>query len=286
MKKSINTVIFKTMTNVTMIKKTDLNIVLFILIVTLMLPKSLLGQWVYDWTEIRINNQIEFTLMDSTSVYAVPSISGYAIQKRVLVKKSSIENSHLKEGSILYNEKGKEIGLAIRILNFKEQVSPINRRLAKKHIAIIINGEVNSTSFIRDSWPDRALVKLLRQKRSGGFWPSFEVYLKKFNFEKYRKDGLPDEISNAGLEAYVLPFKDYLNKKNQGFRMIIFTRGTSGIQCVMMADNEISEEKLIFPKVKLFEEKPFGSIYHFGKPNKSQSEGYEVMAYDLLPFQD
>ncbi|MDA8650390.1 hypothetical protein N9L36_01665, partial [Schleiferiaceae bacterium] len=66
----------------------------------------------------------------------------------------------------------------------------------------------------------------------------------------------------------------------------IFTRGTSAIQCVLVSNTDSKKENLDFPKIKLFEEKPYGSLYHFGKPNKNQSEGYEVMAYDLMPFED
>lgn len=253
---------------------------------TFLCSSPLSGQWVHDWAEINVNGEPAFKLIDSTSVYAKNTDNGYEVFKRVLVNKSSVQNNSLEKGSIIHNSKGSQIGTTLENLILKDSFIPTTRRLAKKYVSIMINGEVNSTSFVRNSWPDKALVRLMNQKRVGAFWPTFEEYLRKFNFIHYRKSNVPEEISDAGLNVYVLPYRDYLNKENQGFRMIIFTRGSSAIQCVLVSSVDSKKEKLDFPKIKLFEEKPFGSLYHFGKPNKNQSEGYEVMAYDLLPYDD
>ncbi len=258
----------------------------YLLLSAFLCSSSLNGQWIHDWAAISLNGKQAFQLIDSTSVYAENTNNGYNIFKKVLVNKSSVQSNTLQKGSVLRNSKGIQIGTTLEDLIFKGSFIPTTRRLAKKYISIMISGEVNSTSFIRNSWPDKALVKLIKQKRVGAFWPSFQEYLKKFNFIHYKKNSVPEEISDAGLNVYVLPYRDNLNKENQGFRMIIFTRGSSAIQCVIISSIDSKKEKLDFPKIKLFEEKPFGLLYHFGKPNKNQSEGYEVMAYDLLPYED
>ena len=258
----------------------------FFLLNTFLCSGSLHGQWIHDWAAINVDGGQAFQLIDSTSVHAQRTNNGFTIFKRVLVNKSSIQNNSLQKGSILLDSKGIQIGKTLEDLIFIDLFTPTTRRLAKKYVSILIKGDVNSSSFIRNSWPDKALVRLMKQKRVGAFWPTFKEYLKKFNFVDYKKSDVPEEISDAGLNVYFLPYRDYLNKENQGFRMIIFTRGTSAIQCVLVSNTDSKKENLDFPKIKLFEEKPYGSLYHFGKPNKNQSEGYEVMAYDLMPFED
>ena len=257
---------------------------LFVSVIFSYIPVN--GQWVHDWANITIDDLTAFQLNDSTEVRAKIIDGGYEIQKRVLVEKNSISGNKLIGGRILRNLQGEKIGKTHMDLTFKDQSAPPIRRLSKKYSAIIINGNVTSSAFVRDSWPEKALVKLINKKRVGAFWVVFEKYLKKFQFQKIDKNKLPEEIINSSLDVYVLAFKNYLNQNKQGFRMIIFTRGNSFIQCVLLSDNNLIQNSLEFPKIKLFEREPFGDLYHFSKPNRYQSEGFELVAYDLLPFEE
>ncbi len=248
------------------------------ILILLALPLS--AQWVNEWTAITVDKEPAFTLSDSTAVYAVRAADGgYDITKRVWVEKAAVADNELAAESILYNDKGQEIGHTLIDLFFEDLGVPSDRRMARKYSTGLIHGHVRSSAFISNSWPERSLVELLTEKRIGPFWDAFAAYLEKFGFEELKP--LPNELKDAGLNAWVLRYANLANQDDQRFRIIIFTRGEVGIQCVL-TDSEV----LDLPKVKLLEEKVFGQLHHFAKPNVLQSNGYEYAAYACIPLTD
>ena len=87
-------------------------------------------------------------------------------------------------------------------------------------------------------------------------------------------------MDDAGLNAWVLRYQDAKNLDEQRFRIIIFTRGEVGIQCIL-TDAEVLE----IPKLKLHEDKVYGQLHHLAKPTTAQSTGYEYAAYACIPLE-
>lgn len=237
------------------------------------------AQWVHEWTRITVDGQTAFTLSDSSAVHAERAAKGYHIQKRVWVEKSAVSQSELAAQSTLYTAQGKAMGQTLIPLALLDQGVPSDRRMAKKYVTGLIQGEVNSSAFISNSWPERSLVEFLTEKRVGPFWDNFSAYLDAFGFEKVKPQ--PEDLSDAGIDTWVLRYADARNQDEQRFRMIIFTRGEVGIQCVLT-----HEETLDLPKIKLFEEKAYGQLHHLSKPTTTQSSGYEYAAYAFIPLED
>jgi hypothetical protein len=244
-----------------------------------LLASPLSAQWVNAWTSITVDKEPAFSLSDSTAVHAVRAADGgYAITKRVWVEKGAVSDGELAAESTLYDAKGQAIGQTQKALLFDEPGIPSDRRMAKKYVTGLIHGHVRSSAFISNSWPERTLVEFLTEKRTGPFWDAFSGYLQTFGFEELKP--LPGELDDAGLNAWVLRYQDAKNQDEQRFRMIIFTRGEVGIQCIL-TDAEVLE----IPKLKLQEDKAFGQLHHLAKPTTAQSTGYEYAAYACIPLE-
>jgi hypothetical protein len=245
----------------------------------ILLASPLSAQWVNEWTSITVDKEPAFTLSDSTAVHAVRAADGgYAISKRVWVEKAAVTDGELATGSTLYNAKGQAIGQTQKALLFDEPGVPSDRRMAKKYVTGLIHGQVRSSAFISNSWPERSLVEFLTEKRVGPFWEAFSEYLHTFGFEELKP--LPSELQDAGLNAWVLRYEDARNQDEQRFRILIFTRGEVGIQCILT-----DEEVLELPKLKGQESKPYGQLHHLAKPTTAQATGYEYAAYACIPLE-
>lgn len=238
------------------------------------------AQWVNEWTVITVDKEPAFTLSDSTAVYAVRADDGgYDITKRVWVEKSAVSGEQIEPNTILFDGKGQSMGLTKSHLVLKDLGVPTDRRMARKFVTGLIHGHVLSSAFISNSWPERYLEKWLADKHFGPFWDGFSEYLEKFHFQELSP--LPFELKNAGINAWVLRYQDASNQDEQRFRMIIFTRGESNIQCVLTAN-----EVLAIPKLKLLEKTSFGQLHHLSKPNATILTGYEYAAYACIPLTD
>jgi len=245
----------------------------------ILLASPLSAQWVNAWTSITVDKEPAFTLSDSTAVHAVRAADGgYDITKRVWVEKDAVRDGELAAEATLYNAKGQPIGQTQKALHLNEPGTPSDRRMAKKYMTGLIHGHVRSSAFISNSWPQRSLVEFLTEKRSGPFWEAFSGYLQNFGFEELKP--LPDELDDAGLNAWVLRYQDAKNQDEQRFRILIFTRGEVGIQCIL-TDAEV----LDIPKLKLHEDKAYGQLHHLAKPTAAQSTGYEYAAYACIPLE-
>ncbi len=244
-----------------------------------LLASPLSAQWVNAWTSITVDKEPAFTLSDSTAVHAVRAADGgYAITKRVWVEKGAVSDGELAAETPLYNAKGQAIGQTQKALLLDEPGIPSDRRMAKKYVTGLIHGHVRSSAFISNSWPERSLVEFLTEKRTGPFWDAFSGYLQNFGFEELKP--LPGELDDAGLNAWVLRYQDAKNLDEQRFRIIIFTRGEVGIQCILT-----EAEVLDIPKLKLHEDKVYGQLHHLAKPTTAQSTGYEYAAYACIPLE-
>ena len=248
--------------------------------ILILLASPLSAQWVHEWTPITVDGSLAFALSDSTAVYAERSADeGYDITKRVWVEKISLSDETLAEGASLFNAKGKVMGTTRMALRIENIGMPTDRRMAKKYVTGLLKGHVRSSGFISHSWPERALVAFLTEKRIGPFWEGFSSYLNTFGFEQLKN--APSELQDAGLDAWVLRYQDRSNSDEQKFRMIVFTRGEVGIQCILT-----DQEVLTLPKLKLQESKVFGQLHHLAKPTLTQSAGYEYTAYAYIPLED
>ncbi len=246
--------------------------------ILILLASPLSAQWVNEWTTITVDKEPAFTLSDSTAVHAVRAAEGgYDITKRVWIEKSAVSDGQIATGTTLYDAKGRPMGQTQKTLAFHEPGVPSDRRLAKKYVTGLIRGQVKSSAFISHSWPERALVDFLSEKPTGPFWERFSDYLQNFGFEELKP--LPGELDDAGLNAWVLRYQDVKNQDEQRFRLIIFTRGEVGIQCIIT-----DAEGLDIPKLKLLEEKAYGRLHHLAKPSTAQSTGYEYAAYACIPL--
>ena len=245
----------------------------------ILLASPLSAQWVNAWTNITVDKEPAFTLSDSTAVHAVRAADGgYNITKRVWVEKCAVSDGEIAAETPLYNAKGQAIGQTQKALLLDEPGIPSDRRMAKKYVTGLIHGHVRSSAFISNSWPERSLVEFLTEKRTGPFWDAFSGYLQNFGFEELKP--LPGELDDAGLNAWVLRYQDANNLDEQRFRIIIFTRGEVGIQCIL-TDAEVLE----IPKLKLHEDKVYGQLHHLAKPTTAQSTGYEYVAYACIPLE-
>ena len=245
----------------------------------ILLASPLSAQWVNAWTNITVDKEPAFTLSDSTAVHAVRAADGgYDISKRVWVEKGAVSDGEIAAETPLYNAKGQAIGQTQKALLLDEPGIPSDRRMAKKYVTGLIHGHVRSSAFISNSWPERSLVEFLTEKRTGPFWDAFSGYLQNFGFEELKP--LPGELDDAGLNAWVLRYQDAKNLDEQRFRIIIFTRGEVGIQCIL-TDAEVLE----IPKLKLHEDKVYGQLHHLAKPTTAQSTGYEYAAYACIPLE-
>ena len=91
-------------------------------------------------------------------------------------------------------------------------------------------------------------------------------------------------LSNHGIRPTQMRSKIYKFLKRK--QSAVTLREMQKIFVIKSEVDKTADKTTFYRAIKLFEEKPYGSLYHFGKPNKNQSEGYEVMAYDLMPFYD
>lgn len=228
-------------------------------------------------TTLLINGQKAVEFNDSTEVWAQQTETGYAVQRRIWVpRKAMAKDSTVAAGTVLLGRNGQPTGSTLTSVKLYD-VRPSDVPGLRRHWMALVRGTSKSTAFYTNTFPDRALVELLSEKRTGPFSDALRAYVERFGFQKVAPVKLPEELTASGdLEVWVLRHEHKTTQEPAPARLVLVVRSDVALAAVVHADGPLT-----LPKLKETRNIASGSYHYFAKPSKSFAEGLELAVYGL-----
>ena len=228
-------------------------------------------------TTVLVSGQKGVEFNDSTEVWAQQTETGYTVQRRVWIQRKALgKDSTVAAETALLGRNAQPVGTALTTLKLHD-VRPSEVAGLRRHYIALVRGTSKTTAFYTNSFPDRALVELLSEKRVGPFGTALKNYLETFGFQKVSASKLPEELNAAGdLEVWVLRHEHQTTQEPAPARLVLVVRSDVALAAVVHADGP-----LMLPKLKETRNLSSGSYHYFAKPAKSFAEGLELAVYGL-----
>ena len=233
-------------------------------------------------TTVSIAGKPAVEFQDSTAVWAQQTETGYSVQKRVWIPRKSLgKDSTVPAQTVFLGRNGQPVGTALQSVKLTDVRPSTVAGLRRHHMGLVV-GTSRSTAFYANTFPDRALVELLSEKRTGPFGTALKAYLESFGLEKVPAAQLPDELNASGdLEVWVLRHEHKTTQEPAPARLVLVVRSDVALAAVVYADGPLA-----LPKLKETRNLQSGSYHYFAKPSKAFAEGLELAVYGLSNLEE